>query len=87
VLILRAAEKQEPTVSAFLRTDEWRHYCIDAEIMYTLFVDDIGPTYVVFITVKNDIFVGACLLKILCIIMQGVLNYEERLQRAKRNYS
>ena len=41
VFIPRAAEKQESTVFALLRTDEWRYYCIDTEIMYTFFVDNI----------------------------------------------
>ena len=69
VLILRVAEKQESTVLAFLRTDEWQYYRIDAEVIYTLFVDNIEVTYVVFRMVKNDICVGVCLWKIVCIII------------------
>ena len=69
VLIPCEAEKKELTVSAFLRTDEWQYYCIDAEVMYTLFMDNIGLTYVVFRMVKNDICVGVYLWKIICIIM------------------
>ena len=33
VLIPCEAEKKELTVSAFLRTDEWQYYCIDAEVV------------------------------------------------------
>jgi len=37
VLVPRPTEMEEPTVSAFMRTDEWQYYCIDAEVLSTVF--------------------------------------------------
>ena len=39
VLVPRATEMEEPTVSTFMRTDEWRYYCMDAEVLFTVFGD------------------------------------------------
>jgi len=55
-----------------------------AKVKFTMFVDNIRVTYVVFRMVKNDLCVGVCLWNIVCINMQGVLSYEERLQRVRQ---
>ena len=39
VLVPRATEMEEATVAAFMRTDEWRYYCMDAEVVSYLFGD------------------------------------------------
>jgi len=59
MLIPRATEKGEPTVSAFMMIDDWLYYCMDAEVIWMLFVDKIGLLYVVVMMVKYDIYVGA----------------------------
>ena len=47
MLVPRATEMEEPMVFAFIRTDDWRYYCMDAEVLSTLFGDSIGLAYVV----------------------------------------
>jgi len=42
MLVPRATEMEEPTVSAFMRTDDWRYYCMDAEVLFTFFGDING---------------------------------------------
>jgi len=34
VLVLRATKMEELVVSAFIRTNDWRYYCIDAEVVH-----------------------------------------------------
>jgi len=43
----RATEMEEPIVSAFMRMDDWRYYCMDAEVLSTLFRDIIELACVV----------------------------------------
>jgi len=42
ILVPRATEIEEPMVSAFMRMDEWRYYCIDAEVWSTMFGERVG---------------------------------------------
>jgi len=46
VLVPRATEMEEPTVSAFMTTDEWRYYCMDAEVLLTVFGDSNARAYI-----------------------------------------
>ena len=52
MLVPRATEKEEPTMSAFMRTDDWRYYCMDVEVLSTLFGDNIGLAYIVDVMFK-----------------------------------
>jgi len=42
VLVPRVTEIEEPMVSAFMRMNEWRYYCMDAEVLSTVFGDRVG---------------------------------------------
>ena len=55
VLVLHATEIKEQMVSAFMRTDEWRYYCIDVEVLSTLFGDSMGVATVVDVLVNYKI--------------------------------
>jgi len=55
MLVPRATEIEEPMVSAFMRTNEWRYYCMDAEVLSTLFGDSMGVATVVDVLVNYKI--------------------------------
>jgi len=55
VLMLYATEIKEPMVSAFMRMDEWRYYCMDAKVLSTLFGDSMGVATVVDVLVNCKI--------------------------------
>ena len=42
VLVPRAIEIEEPMASAFMRTNEWRYYCMDAEVPCTVLIARVG---------------------------------------------
>jgi len=59
VLVPRATEMEEPTVSAFMTTDEWRYYCMDVEVLLTVFGDSNARAYITYVLcLSRTIFCG-----------------------------
>ena len=41
MMVPRPMEIEEPMVSAFMTTDEWRYYCMDAEVWCNVFIANV----------------------------------------------